>query len=312
LRVYFGEEDFLVAQAVGKSKKEFIEKNPQALVEIFDGGESPVKDFLHSLNAGFGLFVTKKMVVLKNVFDYDKTSQEKILEFLKKDFGFDGELELIFSWAGKGKNSKLFNFLKKKAEIKEFKKINSAEAEKFVLEKIGNQAKIEREALSKLVMIFNSNLWLLDRESEKLVNLKAGGTITQEDVDEMCDGNVNAKIFDLVDAIGNKNKARAFELLNSLLKQGEDEFYILSMMIFQIRNLSLVLDCKEKGIFNFGEIAKRTGLHPYVVQKTANQLNRFDGDQIKKIYNEAFSLDINSKSGKINIKEALEDFLIKI
>ena len=312
MRVFFGEEDFLVQRALWKFKREFIEKNPQALVEIFDGGENSVKDFLYSLSQGSGLFVQKKMVVLENVFDFDKDSQEKILKFLESDFNLKGGVELVIAWRGRAKKTKLFNFLSKEGQVAEFKKNTPLEAEKFILNKLEGVGKIEPRASRRLAMILSGNLWLLDRELEKLINFKAGKTITEKDVDEMCDGEVSVKIFDLVDAIGNKNKKRAYEILSSLLNQGEDGFYILSMMIFQIRNLALVLDCREKGISDSRVIAQKIGLHPYVAQKTLGQLGRFSVVQVKEIYQRAFSLDINSKSGKINIKEALEDFVIKI
>lgn len=312
LSVYFGEEDFLIQTAIKKTKEEFVNKNPQSSVEIFDGGESSVEDFLLSISQGGGLFAIKKMVILRDVFDYNKADQEKILDFLKKGIGSLNDVDLIIVWRGKIKVNKLLNFLKKNGEKQEFKKITSFEAEKFILNKLRGLNEIEPGVARKLALIYGENLWLLDRELEKLINFKAGEKITEKDFKKMSDGEASVKIFDLVDAIGNQNKKRAYELLDSLLKNGEDGFYILSMMVFQIRNLSLVLDCRNRGIFNQQEIAQKTALHPFVVQKSLGQLSLFNADKLKKIYQRAFSLDINSKSGKININEALEDFIIKI
>jgi len=312
LRVFCGEEDFLTHQAVRELKKDFAEKNPQTLVEIFDGGESLVEDFLRSLGQGGGLFAKNKLIILENIFEYSTRDQERVLDFLKNKFSFLKDIQLVITWRGKPRANKLLNYLKKKGDVTEFKKITVLEAENFIANKLKGINEIEPRAIKKLAMILNSNLWLLDRELEKLINFKLGEIITEKDIDELGEGEVSAKIFDLVDAVGNQNKKRAHELLISLLDKGADGFYILSMMIFQIRNLALVSSCKEKGIFNFQEIAQKTGLHPYVAQKTLSQLGQFGVTQIKKIYQRAFLLDINSKSGKINIKEALEDFIIKL
>lgn len=302
----------MVHQAIAKSKKEFLEKNPQTLVEIFDGGESPVEDFLRSLSQGGGLFVQKKMVLMRDVFEYNQAGQDKILDFLKKQFNFSEDTLVLITWRGKQRANKLLNFLKKKGEIEEFKKVNALEAEKFIKDKIEGAVQIEPMAVRKLSLILGGSLWLLDREVEKLINYKSEGIITESDVDEMSEGEVSVKIFDLVDAIGNQNKKRAHELLVSLLEKGEDGFYILSMMVFQLRNLALVEDCKNSGVFDSKEIARKTGLHPYVAQKTLAQLRNFEGGRLREMYERAFRLDINSKSGKINIKEALEDFIISI
>ena len=312
LRAYFGEEDFLVVQAVKRAKENFVEKNPQALVEVFDSGESSVEDFLLSLRQGGGLFVQQKLVILRDVFDFSKNDQEKILNFLKSQFNYSSEVDLIVTWGGKIRANKLLNFLKKQEGAKEFKKISSLEIERFIQNKIKGKAKINSSALKKLSISFSNNLWLLDRELDKLISFRFNEEITAEDVDDLCEGEISVKIFDLVEAVGSQDKKRALGLLDHFLKQGEDGFYILSMMIFQIRNLALVSDCRSKGIFNVKEISSKTGLHPYVSQKTLGQLSRFHPDKIKEIYKRAFLLDINSKSGKIEIKEALKDFIIKI
>ena len=312
LRVFCGEEDFLIHQAVRELKKDFAEKNPQTLVEIFDGGESLVEDFFRSLSQGGGLFAQNKLVILQNIFDYGVGEQEQILDFFKNRFNFSVDISVIVTWQGKPRVNKLLNYLKRKAELTEFKKITELEVEKFILNKLKSPSEIEPSAVRKLGIILGENLWMLDRELEKLINFKSGEVITEKDVDKMCLGKITVKIFNLVDAIGNQNKKAAFNLLDSLISQGADCFYILSMMIFQIRNLVLVSSQKEKGIFNSQEIAQKTGLHPYVAQKTLSQLGRFETYKLKEIYKRASLLDINSKSGKINIKEALEDFIIRI
>jgi DNA polymerase III delta subunit len=84
------------------------------------------------------------------------------------------------------------------------------------------------------------------------------------------------------------------------------------MIVYQFRNLALVFDCKNKGVFNSQGVAQKTGLHPFVAQKTLNQTSFFSASQVKDFYQQIFSLDIKSKSGKIEIKEALRDFIIKI
>jgi len=311
-KAVFGEEDFLVHQFLQELKKDFTEKNPQALVEVFDGGESPVEDFFLSLSQGGGLFVQEKMVILRDIFVYSTGDQTKILDFLKNKFGSSVNLLLAITWSGKVRSNKLLNYLKKVADSKEFRKKTSLEVEGFIFDKLKGLVSIEPGAVRKLANVLSENLWLLDRELEKLINFKSEGIITENDVDEMCDQGVSVKIFDLVDAIGNKNKKRAYALLSSLLNQGEDGFYVLSMMIFQVRNLALVLNCTEKGIFNSQEISQKTGLHSYVAQKTLAQSRGFSWVVIKEIYERAFLLDINSKSGKISIKEALEDFIMKV
>lgn len=311
LKFYFGEEDFLISQMVKKNKQDFITKNPQALVEIFEAGDVLVQDFLVAISQGGGLFSAKKLVVLKDVFLLNKADQEKILDFFKKELKKLNEVEILITANGKLKSSKLGNFFKKNSEAKEFKKISFQETQRLVHKKL-ESLDYEPEVVNKMVELFGDNLWILDRELEKLINLNLGEKIILENIENLDGVKIEAKIFDLVDSIGNRNKARSLELLGFLLSKKEDAFHIFSMIVYQFRNLALVFDCKNKGIFNSQGVAQKTGLHPFVAQKTLNQVNYFSSSQIKNFYQQIFSLDIKAKSGKIEIKEALKDFIIKI
>jgi DNA polymerase-3 subunit delta len=311
LKFYFGEEDFLISQMVKKNKQDFITKNPQALVEIFEAGDVLAQDFLVAISQGGGLFSAKKLVVLRDVFQFNKNDQEKILDFLKKELKNLKDVEIIITAEGKLKSSKLGNFFKKNAEAKEFKKISFQETQRLVHKKL-ESLDYEPEVVNKMAELFGDNLWILDRELEKLINLNLGEKITIENIENLDGVKIEAKIFDLVDSIGNRNKARSLELLDFLLNKKEDAFHIFSMIVYQLRNLALVFDCKNKGIFNSQGVAQKTGLHPFVAQKTLNQINYFSSSQIKNFYQQIFSLDIKAKSGKIEIKEALKDFIIKI
>jgi DNA polymerase-3 subunit delta len=313
LNFYFGEEDFLIQQAIKKTKEDFIQKNPQALVEFFDGEENSANEFLTAISQGGGLFSSVKLVVLRDVFNFDKVDQEAILDFFKKNLNTLVDVQILISWNGKLKSDKLFIFFKKNSEVKEFKKINNLDLEKFVINKLQQtKLKINQNTLRKIVFMLGDDLWLLDRELEKLINLKLEGEIIEKDLNNIGGVKINAKIFDLIDAIGNKNKPRALELLNFLLDKGDNAFHILSMIVFQIRNLALIFDCKGKGIFDPNIISQKTALHPFMAKKTFAQSRLFSSQQVKKIYKRIFSLDINAKSGRIKIEEGLQDFIVKI
>jgi DNA polymerase III delta subunit len=311
LKFYFGEEDFLISQLVRKNKQDFVAKNPQALVEIFEAGDILLQDLLLAIGQGGGLFSSKKMVILKDVFLFSKMDQENILDFFKKELKNLNEVEILITANGKLKSSKLGNFLKKNSKVKEFKKISFQEIRRFVHKKLEG-LDFESGVVDRMTELFGDNLWILDRELEKFINLNFGKKLTVKGIENLDGVKIEAKIFDLVDSIGNRNKARSLELLDFLLNKKENAFHIFSMIVYQFRNLALVFDCKNKGVFNYQGVAQKTGLHPFVAQKTLNQTSFFSASQVKDFYQQIFSLDIKSKSGKIEIKEALRDFIIKI
>jgi DNA polymerase III subunit delta len=131
-------------------------------------------------------------------------------------------------------------------------------------------------------------------------------------VELLVKANLAGNIFEMIDALGNKNKKAALKLLHRHLKNGEDPFYIFSMFVYQFRNLLKVADYKENGGLAEKEIANASKLHPFVVKKSLNQINNFSLDRLKKVYQKLGNLDLKIKTGKIDIKLALDKFIVEL
>ena len=95
------------------------------------------------------------------------------------------------------------------------------------------------------------------------------------------------------------------------LRIGDSPMYLLSMINYQLRNLIII---KELAPFYKSPwaISKMTGLHPYVVRKTLNLIDNFTIDQLKKIYQKIFQVDLNIKTSKIESKLALDLLIAEI
>ena len=88
------------------------------------------------------------------------------------------------------------------------------------------------------------------------------------------------------------------------LKIGREPYYILTMIIYQVRNLLTVRGLQESGQTQV-DIAKKTKLHPFVIKKAMSNLDKFSSDELIKTYNRLLSFDINSKMGRCNIEDSL-------
>lgn len=319
-----GPETFLVVQRAGKLKQSFKEKNPNASLEEFDVGETIDKKVIsQSLASGGGFFSQKKMIVLVDLFVLSASEQEEFLkifknsqEALKKEN--QDTVVLIVERSGKKvlKSSKLLKFIQKFALVEEFKKMAPAQMNKWIADQVsvksGGKVAIETGAASELVRINNNDLWKIDRELEKLVALVSEGQIGLQAVNEVCSGQAQVKIFDLVDAVGAGNVKRALELKQQVLAQGESEFYVFTMIVSQLRNLVKVRECMNQGISNPAQIAQKTKMHPFVAQKTLAQVSRFSQNKLKKTYQQACRLDLAAKKGEVDMKEGIDEFLVRI
>ena len=122
---------------------------------------------------------------------------------------------------------------------------------------------------------------------------------------------IETDIFKTIDAIAEKNKKRALELLHKHLEKGDSPLYLLSMINYQFRNLLIVKDfierCKPYNI-----ILRKSGLHPFVVKKSYYQSQKFSFQELKKIYRKVFQIDLNIKTGRIESEMALDLLIAEI
>lgn len=302
----YGEENFLSLKKLQQIKDKFIEKNsPNPEVEILNGENFSFDDFLKIISAS-PFFSKEKLVVLKNFLSSKITekNEEKLSDYLSKipNFTF-----LVFlENTNKFKNKKLANKIIKLSKKKwEFQKLKNWELEKWANQEIKkNKGNIDKLALEKLISFVGNNLWQLEKEVEKLVTYKNSKTIEENDIEKIVSANLNTNIFELIDNISQKNAKKTLHFLNNLIEQGEEILYLLGMITYQIRNLIVIKELSLKNLTK-SEIIKETKKHPFVVQKTLNQIKNFSLNELEEIYNKIFDTELKIKTGKLDNKTAI-------
>lgn len=248
------------------------------------------------------MFNEKKLIVIENIFSAPQDVQKEILGFLKnKKTEKDENITMIFWTEESDEKNELFKFLKAAAKIQEFKELRGVQLRNWIKDYVSEQdGKIDTRALDKLIEYIGGDLWRMTNEINKLLNYN--NEIQSESVELLVKPEIDLNIFDLVDALGQKNKVKALNLFNQHLGKGADEFYILSMIIYQLRNLIKIKSTP---------VAK-LGLHPYVIRKTLYQAKNFTFEELKKIYYQLMTIDLEAKTGQAELMTALELFLTAI
>jgi len=248
------------------------------------------------------MFNEKKLIVIENIFSAPQDIQKEILEFLKnKKIEKDENITIVFWSEESDEKNELFKFLKTTAKTQKFEELKGVQLRNWIKNYISEQdGKIDSRASDKLIEYVGSDLWRMSNEINKLLSYNP--TIKIEDIESLVKPEIDLNIFDMVDALGQKNKARVISLFNQHLEKGGDEFYLLSMFIYQIRNL---LRIKSTPI-------SKLDLHPFVIRKTQYQVKNFTFEELKKIYYQLMTIDLEAKTGKADISTALEMFLARI
>lgn len=172
------------------------------------------------------------------------------------------------------------------------------------------QCNISDEVIHMLIRHAGTNLQFLANEVEKCcLYTAAGGTITVETVTHLIVKNTEQNVFHLVNHIIKRQVNPALQLLHELIKQKEEPFKILALIVRQLR---LIIQVKE--LMNQGcsqqQIATQLKVHPYAVKVAYEQAQN---DHIKKLTSwlaEAAELDYKIKSGEIGKVFGLEIFIM--
>ncbi|MGD8968728.1 MAG: DNA polymerase III subunit delta [Anaerolineae bacterium] len=166
--------------------------------------------------------------------------------------------------------------------------------------------RIEPRAAHRLAALVGADLRLLDQEIVKLVTYtNAERLITETDVETLVPYSQNAIIFDLVDALGQRDGRTAAETLHRLLEEGEHPLGLLGMIVRQFRLLVQVKALKAKGASS-RDIAKALKIHPFPAGKLHRQATRFTAAQLEKVYRHLSEIDVEIKTGKIDAELALD------
>lgn len=304
-----GEDTFRSSQKLNEIISHYREIHKSGLnLRSIDLREIGFQEFKNNAS-NISMFDEKKLIVLKNA-SSNKNFQE---DFLKNNKYFINSTDVfLFFEEGIPESNKFFKFLEKKAKAQKFEPLESAKLKNWVKKEFENyKAKVEINALNELVEFVGNDLWQMENEIKKLVNFRKGKIIEKKDVEIMVKPKIETDIFETIDAIASRNKKRALELLNKHLENGDSPLYLLSMINFQFRNLLMIKDLieKNKPYYNFQKI---TGLHPFVIKKSYNQAQRFSLQELKKIYQKIFQVDLNIKTGKLDPQAALDLFIAEI
>lgn len=266
------------------------------------------------------MFAEKKLVVCDDFLqNLSEPLQEKLLDFLKAAKIKDKpEMILVFYESDlPNKKLKLFQFLKRKpCQWQEFDELKANALESWIKQEVNAQGvKIEEAAVKKLGLWIGANLWQMHNEIAKLSSYVAGSgepVIRSQDLDVLISESIlEPNVFKTIDALGEQNKKTALRLLSYHFESGTEPLYLLSMFIYQWRNLLQIKDLLGRRL-PYYVLAKKTGLHPFVVRKTYQQAQRFSLEQLKANYLSWQTLDQQVKKGGIDVSQALATAVLRV
>lgn len=313
----YGEDSFRSRLKMLEYKKRFQKKyGSGGSLTVIDCAEKKDVNF-PEIAGSHGLFSPVRLVVIKNLLNQlSNEKQEEIREFLKsnKNIAISKEAVIVFWEEDEPKKTNaLFKYFQKNAKLERFEKLEGIKLNRWIetrLKEINPKAKISRLAIEKLIVYTTGDTEHINNELCKLANYK--DKINEDDVDRLVSARLSSNIFETIENASAGNKKKALLLLHQQLENKEDPFYILSMYAYQFRNLLKIGEYYWKGLNDRFSISQKTGLHPYVIQKSLPQLRNLSLVKLKDAFSRIQKIDLEAKTGKMDISLALDKFLVEL
>lgn len=294
---FYGEEKYDIEQSVQKIKKEF--GNLELGINLFYIDSENVQN-LGQISSGVSFFGEEKLIVMKNTklkFDVDFIEKEKE----------SGKTYIIIEDSVDKRTSE-YKKLSKIAETKEFKFMDQKQIIAYIMKILEKcSLKIDYKTAEYMAEVCGENKANIINELNKIVLYKgSGNTVDKETIDKVCVKTLNAKIFDMLDFIVNKDHKNGILLLDELLIQKEAIVKIYIMLYKQVKQMYMIKILKEK---RENDIATKLQIHPYVFQKLSKTSDKYRIDELKSIMKSFDKYDEATKSGEMDFEVGLKKII---
>lgn len=172
---------------------------------------------------------------------------------------------------------------------------------------------IEAQAAAALASVVDKDLRAADNELAKLTAyVDDAKHIREADVALLTSYIAEANIFDMVDAIGQRDGQTAIRLVEQLLADKSEPLALFGMINRQFRLLILAKEHLDGG--SAGSLAEAIGTRSdFVARKMGKQARNFNKiETLESIYRVLAEYDYNIKTGKMTDRMALEMFIAAV
>jgi DNA polymerase III subunit delta len=135
--------------------------------------------------------------------------------------------------------------------------------------------------------------------------------VTQDDVEILCMNEQQTSVFEMVDAIGQRDGKTASRLFHQLL---EDMDFTYDLFPLVIRQFRLLIQAREK--LDLGgtrrDLYGIPGLLPFLVPKIYDQAQQFTLPELEQIHHHLLQIDLGEKTGRIPGEIALDILIAQL
>ena len=304
----YGEENYLKKQYKERFVKALLPEGDTMNYAHYEGKGIDVREVI-DLAETMPFFAERRVFVFENTGFFKSAAGAELADYLKE---LPETAYFLFVEEEVDKRGKMYKAVKSKGRAVELPFQDENTLKRWVAGQIGRENK--RITETDLVYFLNKvgiDMGNITKELEKLFCYALErDVITREDIDAVCVTQISNHIFDMVNAVAEKQQKKALDMYYELLALKEPPMRILFLLTRQYRGLYQVKQLAQKG-YGRKEIAEKAGLHPFAVGKFMEQAKRFQVKELRAILEDSVDIEQRVKTGLLTDTMAVEVFLVK-
>ncbi|MBN1283122.1 MAG: DNA polymerase III subunit delta [Proteobacteria bacterium] len=179
-------------------------------------------------------------------------------------------------------------------QVKRRERQISIEAAKFLAEMVGNDLGQISGAIDRVILYIGSRR-----------------AIELGDVEEAVAETHQRDVFDLTDAVGRRQLARALSFLHNLIQNGQPPTLILHMLARHFRMLAKAREISGR-TSDRAEMARYIGVNPYYLQGYVDQAKNFSRSELRAAFAILHRCDRGIKSSRLQKERVIERAVVAL
>ena len=302
-----GDDDYLIEQSINDIKDEIEQQEKELEYSSYYSDSSNITEIVDTANS-MALFSSRKLIVIKQCEKLLKVDTEHLIDYINNP---NLQTYMILEF----ENLKKFK-IKPSENSNNFITVNIPSDPKNIILKVKEEAerqgyKIKNDAIQRLTELVGESLIDLLNEIKKLAINQNGEVIERSDVENYIKKSKFKDVFELINAICNKDKSKAYEILTELQQTGEEPIAVINRISWRIRQLWQVqqLTDEKKSREQILKTLKISSGNLYYIQK---QIKNFKKDEYARILQKIYDTDLKLKSTQTPRFDVLKSTVIEI
>ena len=313
--VLYGEEDYLREHYLAALRKALIPEGMETFnLHRFAGKDLDMRTLSEAVDA-FPMMCERTLVEVTDCDLFKNEARRDALLNLLSDLPDYVCLVFVYDQLEykSGGNTKLGKLLKKQAVIVHFQPQTQSDLNAWIRRRFKHYGKdIGNDLAEYLCFLCGGLMTGLSGEIDKVALYASGSNITRSDIDAVADPVLDAKVFQMTDALTQGGFGRAFQVLSDLFLMNTEPIMILAVLGRQVRQLwsaRLLLEHR----MGAGDLAQLWEMRSdWQARKIMDASRRFDLNWCRRAVVLCAQADLDMKSTGLNSRELLTDLLLQL